>query len=573
MRSAASIKKKRTKNVRHSGLPLLLLMAATLAAACDARQTPQATISVDAALDLITVERLAAHVDYLASDALAGRKPGKQGYDLAANYVAEQFESMGVAAGGSEGWNQPVALRRFKLEGAGATLIIHRDGADRALKYRDDFSMNADPSREASEVRAPVVYVGRGVHAPEFGYSDYDGVDVRGKIVAHFEGIPSVIEGDAGFYYRSTSNKVKEAVARGAVGIIYLTSQKEEERDPWEEAKARFGKNPSTRWVNASGQAAHSYTEIVASAWLNVPNSEALFAASPLSYEEAHAAMLADTPSSMALGVELSLAQRSEHSTITSPNVIGLVRGSDPELSREYVVYTAHLDHIGVSDDEEKENRTYNGMYDNAMGVALMLETARAIAANPPRRSVLFIALTAEESGLLGSDFFVNNPTVPQESIVANINLDMPLFLFPLADLVAFGSQHSSLQQVVEAAANDEGFVFSPDPMPEENLFVRSDQYSFVRNGIPGIFLVSGFNSSDADIESEALYRDHLKSHYHQTSDDLTRPVHWPSALRFARAHTRMGFIISNADERPTWNEDSFYGRLFAARPQVRGDK
>ena len=196
--------------------------------------------------------------------------------------------------------------------------------------------------------------------------------------------------------------------------------------------------------------------------------------------------------------------------------------------------------------------------------VGQVLETAHALRAAPPRRSVLFIALTAEESGLLGSDFFVNNPTVPIESIVANINLDMPLFLYPVADLVAFGSQHSSLQAAVKAAAAVEGFIFSPDPVPEENLFVRSDQYSFVRKGIPAVYLIPGFTSSNEEIDGEALFHDHIENHYHEPSDDLTRPVDWGSALRFARAHTRLGYIVANQDERPAWNEGDFFGVRFA---------
>jgi Zn-dependent M28 family amino/carboxypeptidase len=296
---------------------------------------------------------------------------------------------------------------------------------------------------------------------------------------------------------------------------------------------------------------------------LSIDSSERLFDVAPLSFEEAHEAMLAGTPRSALLDVEVTLSGGSEHSSATSANVIGLVRGTDPELAGEYVVYTAHLDHLGVYEDDESDDSVYNGMYDNAMGVALMLETARVIASAPPRRSVLFVALTAEESGLIGSDFFVNNPVVPADSLVANINLDMPLFLYPLADVVAFGSQHSSLQLIAEAGAGEEGFVFSPDPMPEENLFVRSDQYSFVRGGVPAIFLVPGFNSTDDDVDGEALFRDHLKNHYHKPSDDLSRPVHWDSAVRFARAHTRMGFRIGNDAARPAWNEGDFFGEQF----------
>ena len=252
-----------------------------------------------------------------------------------------------------------------------------------------------------------------------------------------------------------------------------------------------------------------------------------------------------------------------KHDALASPNVVGVVRGTDPLLANEYVVYTAHLDHVGMR-EEDGEQLIFNGAYDNAMGVALMLETARAIAAVPPRRSVLFVAVTAEEKGLLGSDFFINDPTVPPGAIVANINLDMPLFLYPVADLVAFGSENSTLQGVARVAAEAEGFSLSPDPMPEENLFVRSDQYSFVRKGIPAIYLVPGFTSLDDDVDGEAAYRDHIKNHYHKASDDLSRPVDWASALRFARAHTRMGYAIATDTARPTWLEGNFFGTRFA---------
>jgi len=379
-----------------------------------------------------------------------------------------------------------------------------------------------------------------------------------------------MLDGDAGSHYSSGRTKAEETVARGAVGIIFLRLRKAEERKAWDEIKKQFGKRPSTTWVSEDGRAARYYPEIRGAAWLNIESSERLFGLSPMSYAEAHEASLGDVPRSANLGVEVSMSVRSEHSELTSPNVIGVVRGSDPELAKEYVVYTAHLDHVGVIPDDEGGDSIYNGMYDNAMGVALMLETARAIAAAPPKRSVLFIALTGEESGLLGSDYYANNPTVPIDALVTNINLDMPLFLFPVADLIAFGSQHTSLQTIAEAAAADEGFVFSPDPIPEEHLFVRSDQYSFVRFGVPAVYLVPGFTSKNADLDGEALFRDHIENHYHEPSDDMTRPVDWDSAVRFARAHTRIGYTVANAAERPTWNEGDFFNGRFARSDDQR---
>jgi len=241
------------------------------------------------------------------------------------------------------------------------------------------------------------------------------------------------------------------------------------------------------------------------------------------------------------------------------------VRGTDPELASEYVVFSAHLDHTGIGEPVEgSTDKINNGAYDNAMGIALMLEAARAIAAVPPRRSVMFIGLTAEEKGLLGSDYFAHYPTVPSDSIVANVNLDMPLFLFPVAELVGFGAEHSSLQAPMAAAAEAEGFVLAPDPMPEENLFIRSDQYSFVKKGIPASYLDVSNRSSDPDIDGDAVVKDHRKNHYHRPSDDLSRPVDWDSAVRFARANARIGLAVANDDDRPTWNEGDFFGEMFA---------
>jgi Zn-dependent M28 family amino/carboxypeptidase len=265
----------------------------------------------------------------------------------------------------------------------------------------------------------------------------------------------------------------------------------------------------------------------------------------------------------MPLGFEVTLNRETTHARISSPNVVGLLPGTDPELADEYVVYTAHLDHTGRTTAPIDNDDINNGMYDNAMGTAIMIEAARALAANPPRRSTLFVALTAEESGLLGSDYFAHYPPVPKESIIANVNMDMPLFLFPLDEIVAFGAEHSTLGAVADAAAAAEGFTLVPDQMPEEILYSRSDQFSFVRQGIPAIWLDTSLNSSDPDIDGPAAVNDHRKNHYHKPSDDLSRPIDWDAALRFTRANARIGWGVGNNDARPTWNEDSFYGNLY----------
>lgn len=511
-------------------------------------------------LDMITAEGLQAHVEFLADDALLGRRAGEPGYDEAAQFVAKQFEELGLVAGNG-GWFQQVRLRRSKLVTEHARMSIHLDDEEVVLALRDDFVVSSDMVRSESSVHETVVFVGKGVHAPEFGYSDYGDVDVRGKVVAFIGGAPTSIDGDAQHYYRSRSLKIREASKRGAIGAIVIWGAASEKRRPWIKTFKNYGSRSSTTWVDENDRASNYYPGIKVVGRINMTAARRLFSTSSISFDEAYAAAELGESDPILLNAQVAMATGTVHETVSSANVIGVVPGTNTGLANEYLVYTAHLDHVGVLEDSDEEDVIHNGMYDNAMGVALMLETARAFAAAPGRRSALFIALTAEESGLLGSDFFVNNPTVPIESVVANINLDMPLFLHPLADLVAFGSQHSSLQSIAEAAAKAEGFFLSPDPVPEENLFARSDQYAFVRQGIPAVYLVSGFTSKDKDFDGEALYRDHLENHYHKPSDDLSRPVDWPSAVRFARAHTRIGFRIADDAKRPTWNKGDFYGR------------
>jgi hypothetical protein len=425
--------------------------------------------------------------------------------------------------------------------------------------------MSGDAVRSENFVRAEVVYVGFGVHAPDFDYSDYEGVDVNGKIVALFRNAPSTLPADYRAYYASTRVKTQEAVARGAVGMISLRSQRSVENYPWERVKKTTGKKPGMTWVDLSGAASGYFPEIDGSVFMSVDAATEMMAGTPMSFADARAATESDTPASVPLGIEVSLARKTTHSSTESPNVIGVVRGTDPALADEYVVFSAHLDHTGVGEPVEgSTDKINNGAYDNAMGVALMLEAARAIAAVPPRRSVMFIGLTAEEKGLLGSDYFAHYPTVPSDSVVANVNLDMPLFLFPVAELIGYGAEHSSLQAPMAAAAAAEGFVLVPDPLPEENFFIRSDQYSFVKKGIPASYLDVSNRSSDPDVDGEAAYEDHIKNHYHRPSDDLSRPVDWDSAVRFARANARIGLAVANDDERPTWNEGDFFGEMFA---------
>ena len=498
---------------------------ALVLAAC-AEQPAESGTSTEEALALINQENITRHLEYLSSDELEGREPGKEGYRLAAKYVADQYAEIGLEPGGDDGgWYHQVQLQTYQVDPESAEVILHLDSGDVALEYKEDFAMYGDKVRAENAVRAEVVYVGRGVHAPELGYSDLEGLDLDGKIVAGFSGGPQIIKGDKLAHYSHRRTKNRELAARGVVGTISFVSRKSEETFPWSRIKQVIGAKPSKTWVNEAGEADAYHPEIQGSIIVSPDVAETMLAGTSMNFEAARDAIEASEIKSMPLGLEVTLKRRTNHERIESPNVVGLLRGTDPELANEYIVYTAHLDHTGRTTAPVDGDDINNGMYDNAMGTAIMIEAARALAAKPPKRSILFVALTAEESGLLGSDYFAHYPSVPRDAIIANVNMDMPLFIFPMDEVVAFGAEHSSLGAVADTAATAEGFKLVPDQLPEEILFSRSDQFSFVRQGIPAIWLDSSIESSDPEYDGPALVQDHLKNHYHKPSDDMSRPV------------------------------------------------
>ena len=552
--------------------PYILILLALVLTAC-AKKPPEdiaavaaesSLSSLEQGLSLIERDGIEAHLKYLADDARMGRMTGTPEYDEAAAYVAGHFEEIGLEPGGDDGWYQQVPMLARRIDVESAKFVFHQDDVEKAQRWKEDFVMGGDIARPETNITAEVVFVGFGIHAPGMNYSDFEGIDVEGKIVAAFGGAPDSFPHNERAFYSSRLTKAEEAVRRGAIGYIGLRSRTDQRRVSWKRISENAGIRPGMSWVDLSGEAANYFPELQGGAVLNVPPAHELFKRAPISFEQALDAADAGTPLSTPLGTEITLARKTDHKSITSPNIIGILRGSDPELADEYVVYTAHLDHVGTGAPVNGDT-IYNGMYDNAMGISLMIESARAFAAmsKPPRRSILFIALTGEERGLVGSDYYAHYPTVPSDSLVANVNLDMPLLLYPLADVIAFGAEHSSLEQTIDEVVAAEDFELAPDPIPEQVLFIRSDQYSFVRKGVPSVFLVPGFTSTDPAIDGGALFNAHLKTHYHQPSDDLSRPIDWDSALRFARANVRIGYAVAEEDERPAWNDGDFFGDKF----------
>lgn len=520
----------------------------------------------------VSADAVRAHVEFLADDLLEGRVTGSRGYDLAARYVASQMRAIGLLpAGDHGGWLQEVRLLEANRVLPAAELVVTLAGAQDALKPVADFIPGYYFFGNSSAIEAPMAYVGYGIHAPGLGHDDFAGIDLRGRIAVVLAGAPQQFPNSERAHYSSRA-KTEGLIERGAVGVVTLDTPAEEVRVPWAR-KAQLSWVPRMRLVDGNGQPLDAYPTLLGTASVSAAAAARLFAGSPLAFAEAVALAERGESRSFELPARLRIGLKNALAPARSANVVGLLPGADPALAGEYLVFTAHLDHLGRG-AAVNGDAIYNGALDNAAGVAITLETARALVNSPvrPRRSILFVAVTAEERGLLGSDYFARNPTVPRGSLVANINTDMPTALYPVSDMVLFGAQHTTLGGQARAALAAEGLGEAADESPEEVFFVRSDQYSFVRQGIPAIMVDTGNSSSDPAVDVRAVTRQFLLRDYHMPSDSPALPIHWPSLARHARVNARLALAVANADERPAWLPGDFFGETFAPAVAAGGD-
>jgi hypothetical protein len=537
-----------------------LFLAAAVATLLACAQTPQREIPH------VEPARLQAHVEFLASDSLRGRDTGSRGYQVAAEYVAAEFAKLGLRPGGEQGsWYQSVPLQEYRLVPGSAVAALHTAAGRQTLDFPEQFTMGPDWNKPERAVTADTVFLGYGIIAPEFEHDDYADLDVAGKIAVILGGRPQHWPTEEGAHFASSTEKLRHAVERGAVGLVVLHTPREEQRVPWSE-RIKYLDVPGMGWVGDDGLPHGYFPEIQAAAYFNLDAAQRLFAGSSRPLDEIFEADSdGEAIAGFSLDTAVTLERKSTHQQLASPNVIAIVEGSDPALRNEYLVYSAHLDHIGVIPNQEGEEEIYNGALDNAAGVATLLETARVLMAERDSlgRSVMFLVVTGEEKGLLGAGYFAVNPTVPIESLVANINLDMPLLTYPFADVVAFGAEHSDLKTYVERAANRAGVKLSPDPMPEQGLFTRSDHYELVKQGVPAVFLVTGFESRDPDIDAGQVFQNHLKDHYHQPSDNISLPIDYDTGALFTEININIGREVCNSPERPRWYDGDFFGQTF----------
>lgn len=506
-----------------------------------------------------------AHLTFLADDLLEGRETGSRGYDIAANYVAAQLAQYGVAPKGEKGgYLQPVPLRSTRLAPGSAQVELHSPAGAERLSDATDFVMAGSALEDKSGVDAPMVFVGYGIRADRFKHDDYANVDVKGKIVVVLQGKPGAFPTEEGAHFGSSGEKSKLAAQHGAVGIVTVWTPTTEKALPF----AKLVKNnmfPSMVWLDGAGKPARALPGMQGNINLSIPAARKLFARADVKLDDIYALAAANKPlPPVDLKLSLRAAKVSVRAELKSNNVVGLIEGSDPRLKHEYVVLSAHLDHIGQVKEKSGDN-IFNGAMDNASGIATLLETARLFSQSGarPKRSILLVALTGEEKGLLGSDYFATNPTVAKGSMVANVNLDMPLLTFDFKNVIAFGAEHSSLKNNATRALDKMGLALMADPWPAQGIFTRSDHYSFVRQGIPSIFLVTGFGSFNKKENGEKIWEEFQSRHYHQPSDDLSLPFNFDAAARFAQLNYNIALEIANAQQKPTWNKGDFFGDTF----------
>lgn len=537
-----------------------------LPAVLAAQQIPPA--ASEAAASIGTAE-IRAHMEFLADDLLEGRAAGTRGYDLAAAYVASELRKLGLEPAGSDGsFYQQVPFVRSTL--VSGSMVIHGPDGAHPLAPLDDFVMQPNPASTVSEVRARVAFVGFGITSPELGWDDYSAVDARGKIAVVLSGAPTQFPATMRAHHASSKQKALNAARHGAVGLITLRGPSAEGRFRWERLRRNSG-SPSLHWVGADGKPGRFHPELRGVATLSRSGAESLFTGAPTSLTRVFdLEEKAERPVAFDLPIEVSMRSESSHEKITSPNVAAILPGSDPSLAAQTVVYTAHLDHVGIT-EPVKGDRINNGAFDNASGIGALLEVAAAFRSlpEPPARSVMFLAVTAEEKGLLGSDYFASQPTIARERIVANVNMDMFIMLFPLNDVIIYGYEHSSLARQVDQATAHMGIDRIPDPTPEEASFVRSDQYSFVRNGIPAIAINEGIEDGDPQLDGDALIKEWLLDRYHTPQDDLQQRIHWETGRDLARLAFLVGYLVAEDPIKPRWNEKDFFGSTYGGGAQT----
>ncbi len=494
------------------------------------------------------------HIQFLADDSLQGRDTGSQGYEKAANYMAEQFRAAGLQPAGVDGYRQAMDFQVVKIDEARCALDLLREGKPQPLTLGEDAVLGVS-SHSAENVEAGLIFVGYGLTVPELHYDDLAGQDVKGKIVVFVTGGPADMSGPVKAHYQSGEERRKALQKAGVIGTITIPNPKSAEV-PWSRiAGARFQPR-----MELSDPGRNVPPPLPVGILFNPAHAEILFAGSGHSFQEILTDLNANKPlPHFPLAVTIHARVAMTRSEVKSENIVGLLPGSDPKLKKEYVVVSAHLDHLGIG-APVKGDRIYNGAMDDASGDASLIEIARAMKASAakPKRSILFLSVTGEEKGELGSQYFATHPTV-SGPLIADLNMDMYLPLFPLKYLEVQGLDESTLGDDLRAVAALAGVQVQADKEPEHNRFIRSDQYSFIKKGVPALAFKFGWLPGTPE---EKTFKAWYAERYHAPSDDLSQPVDLAAAAQFDAILEKLALRVADADHRPEWKPTSFFRRF-----------
>jgi len=496
-----------------------------------------------------------AHVKFLADDSLEGRNTGSEGLRKAQAYAVEQFQKAGLEPAGVNGFYQPVHFNQFQVDESKSSLALVSKGKAEPLSFADDAFLNSRSTRATVYLQAPLVFIGYGLKIPEKNLDELAGLNLNGKVVVYLAGSPADIPTALASHYQTAGERWKSLHAAGVLGVVTIFNPASMDI-PWSRISAN-GNEPSMDLAGSEFEETPGQQIGVA---FNPASAEKLFAGSGHTFAEIAALGKDRKPlPHFPLAVSLSTQAAIQTTPIESANIVAKLLGSDPTLKNEYVVLSAHIDHVGIGAPINGD-RIYNGAMDDGSGSALVLDMAVSLKAHPEtlKRSVLFLLVSAEEKGLLGSKYFAAHPTVPIKSIVADVNVDMFLPIVPLKILTIQGIDESDLGTRAAAIAQSMGIKPIADPEPLRNRFIRSDQYSFIKKGVPSVKVDVGF---EVGTPEQRIFKDWLTKRYHAPSDDVNQPVDLQTAAGYEEFTRRLLLETSNDGARPQWKQDSFFRR------------
>ncbi len=499
---------------------------------------------------------LRAHIKFLSDDLLEGRGPGARGGMMAAKYIAAQFEALGLEPAADHSYFQLVQMIGSRPDPSNR-LTIKTGSGSTDFKFGDEFVAGSDVEQTEVAVNGDIVFVGYGVSAPEANWDDYKGVDVRGKILLMMVNDPpatatepNLFAGKGLTYYGRWTYKYEEAARRGAAGAILIHTN-ESAGYGWSVVRNSWG-------AERYGLLPDANTPVLKmKSWVTNEAAQKFVQAGGFSLDELRKSAASRSFKPVTLNAKVDTTLRMQVQRLTSPNVVGIFRGNDPTLKNEYVTFSAHWDHLGIRPDQAGDN-IYNGAVDNATGIAGILAIAKACSALTikPKRSILFIATTAEEQGLLGAEYYARNPLVPLKDTVANINIDSMNVLGQTSDITPLGADRSTLGKFIEEVSKENNLTISPDARPEQGSFYRSDHFPFAKAGVPAVNFEPGSKFvGHSEKWGEEQFADYNEHRYHQPSDEFSPNWDFTGMAQQAKLAFLIGLRVANANETPQWKK------------------